>query len=296
MSIDKSLNVYDDLPKEIKMAIDDYLPSQSQNPPGFLEIQKETCQECCDYGCGCGCDCGCGCGGDDNIWCYLWKGCAVIAFSYLYFNVLSNGVALFFGDTLCDNWVWQTCNTFIYYPPEKIQYFTLSLATFVGFLLHVGATLPLIIGIIHHIYSQNLSMGVYIIYLYISWFFLWIPLSLFTGKVLAVQTFTECEKYSEYIIAIDRDWVENSIRGAFFWNLSRTKLRTFGVGKGAYFDGNLPGNDDEYNDCLNKGFWILFIPIAIILPCIVIIIAYSCKRYLNIQKSVIEKYENKNNK
>lgn len=170
-SVEPVPNIYDGVPKGVQAMIDDYVPDRPPEPLTDAEIQREALKECfcmdeeskkaCHLACtryteGCRIVC------CEEI---QWKDCGrqslyvlivialiagAVGVAYLYFNVLSNGVALLFADTKCDNWVWQTCHSSIQvrkYDGSPYYYFVPSLNTFVGCLIQMTVTIPLMLAI-----------------------------------------------------------------------------------------------------------------------------------------------------
>jgi hypothetical protein len=232
---------------------------------------------------------------------------AIVGCSYLYFNVLSNLVALPFADTKCDNWVWQTCHSSIMIP-SGTAIFTKSLNTFVGFVIHLPVTLPLIIAVWYYfdpygyylgqmwsmicccsrISSDDVKRGeskMIVYFLYTSWVFASLYASIFLGKMLAASQFPGCNDYAQYDISIYN--LDN------YWPEWKHKVQRIGWGQVARIVESLPGSKDGFEKCASGGFFVVWVLIAGVLPGSILLIWWSVKRYRRIYSEIDrEVYDN----
>jgi len=242
---------------------------------------------------------------------YILIACLIAAVavggSYLYFNVLSNAISLLFVDTKCDNWVWQTCHSSIFIQYENSNDYTLyspSLATFIGFLMHISVIAPAYLAVYsifdgsclitsywlcctddlerfrhRHIGSYKRSYIAPWVWGSISWVFLWVSLSLFLGRKLAISSYDGCSIYQDYGIQIQH--LQS------FSSVNNLKIRSYGVGQGGYMDLSLPGTSEGYSDCLNKGYWTVFLVATIAVPLVILCVWLLVVRYQSIKREIV---------
>lgn len=229
---------------------------------------------------------------------------AIVA-SYLYFNVISNIVALPFADTYCDNFIWQTCHTRLEISDTNVM-FEVSLATFVGFIIHAPITLPMLISIFYyfdpdgcfwvnvlecmmlnfHAEPRTRRGNIKHVYrsLYVSWFFLCMYASIFASKLLTTNLFNACSDYKLYGLPIHPimseypDW--------------RRKIQNIGIGKGAKINQSLPGSPDQYDNCESGGFFLSLFFSAFLIPGLIYLIYLQMSRFKNIHNRLTESSQN----
>lgn len=211
-----------------------------------------------------------------------------IGISYFYFNVLSNLIALPFADTFCDNFIWQTCHSKI--ESEFGNYFRTSLATFVGFIIHVPITMSLIVGLFLYFdpdacLFQNVwnfmcgdftvigrkrrgNVKVLFWLSYTSWCFTALYFSIFGGKWFSESVFSGCSDYKSYGIAL------GPVSSEYIpW---KRKIQSIGLAQGAKIVKSLPGTPDGFDGCLTLGLFLSLSLFTLILP----FVMYGCYRFV----------------
>ena len=186
--------------------------------------------------------------------------------SYLVFFVGTNAFSLLFADTVCDHWIWGWCSSHVRMNAGKSL---AELQVSAGFIV---SGLVILFAIFMTLAISNVYPFATFISAYSLWIYFWIFTSLFAGKQLATTYFSNCQDYNKYGVILTNLFPDQS---SFSFC---QKIRNIAPNKGAIEDQTLPGDWDTCNSCMNKGYWSIFVPVAL-LPLIVFAIVLLVKRY-----------------
>jgi hypothetical protein len=199
----------------------------------------------------------------------------IIGISYLYFAVLTNAIARLFDGIVCENSVWQICDSIVnsqFGSPHSTTPVMMSFFIHLIFFIFVSTGITLCFTKFEDDdgkWRKNLWPAFWI--LYGAWVYMWFIMSLFLGKQLAVNIFPECHDYKGYAIIL-----ENLETRKVFEMCD--KIRPQGFNMPAIEDTTLPGDWNTCFTCINKGFWPIFL-LAIILPLLILGIVSLIKRF-----------------
>lgn len=192
--------------------------------------------------------------------------------AYLVFVVGTNAFSLLFDDTICTNWIWQTCESYV----KMNQGYSLSgLQMSAGYIVSALVLLVAIAILSFCIYFEKGDRHVdwYFTYLalYGIWAYVFAWVSIFCGKHLAVNKFDGCQDYKNYGIILMNLFPD------YGFTLC-AKIRNIGPNQGAIEDRSLPGDWGTCNKCMNMGFWSIYLG-ALALPLLVLAIVMGVRRY-----------------
>lgn len=205
----------------------------------------------------------------------------IVGLGYLILVVGTNSFSLLFDDTVCTNWIWQTCGSFVHMNDG----YSISDIQILAGLINVGLIFLLFIGIISILftYKQRLHWIWSFFAMYFIWAYLWAWISIFTGKQLAINKFYGCQDYKNYGIILYNLVPNNG------WFTLCSKIRNIGPNQGAVQDDNLLGDWNACNKCIILGFWTIYV-FALALPLLGLGMYFLVKRYQQRRKITYEVY------
>jgi len=229
----------------------------------------------------------CICGDDlfpttENLKSFFWKILIIFVtailttgLGYLILGVGTNAFSLLFDDTVCTNWIWQTCGSFV----EMDIGTSKSVIQFTAGYIVGGLILLIAIGItlIYFTITKRLNWLIVYFGIYIIWAYIFGWISLFSGKQLAVHKFDGCQDYKDYGIILD------NLFPHYGFTLC-AKIRNIGPNQGAIQDKKLPGDWSTCNKCMNIGFWSIYLS-GLILPLLVLGIFLLSRR---LKRKIVE--------
>lgn len=206
----------------------------------------------------------------------------IVALSYLLIGVGTNAFSQLFDDTVCTNWIWGSCGSYVqteYGDSRSGIQLLLGIFVFIFIIL-----LAVSIGSIISSFLDNLPFIASFFISYAFWLYTWAFISLFLGKTLSVHKIDGCQDYAKYGI-IGLNMVPRYSQISFC-----EKIRNIGPNQGAIEDKSLPGDYSTCTKCLTIGFWLIYSG-AVILPLLCLAIYILIVRFRRILRETRNSYE-----
>ena len=232
---------------------------------------------------------------------------------YLYLVPFSNFVSMkLFDDSVCYNYPWSSCSSILLDKDGYTANDAFGWVTFFGFLVSFSVFAPIVFFMAWFVW--NLLMDILVLddlkvkklssilfpigigCLSWIWFFLCINCGLFFAKKFSAAAygcdFKHIPTTTPFGYAIGRYDAPHHLKWTSYSGMC-APIKYLGFNKGVQIDDSI--NTDGCNDCVNKGFWTIFLGgIAIVLLPLLVFIIVKCviRRWNSSKNAVLNQTEN----